>query len=202
MHNHFQTLSGIKKSDNLIDIEEFKMAFGLAKSNFFVERMFHIFDRNGDGKITFPEFLEGLSVLCHKAPRTDKLFCTIFFLSLCTSLSLSYTHTHTCTVSFRIYDVDEDGKISRSELVKMMKACLKCFPHPFSDSQITSIIDSTFKEGDLNKDGFIDFEEYSKLVESHPMMLNQMSINLSQRIKEMQKSDVDETSKKVKGMKI
>eukprot|EP00938_MAST-03A_sp_MAST-3A-sp1_P003237 g3237.t1 len=164
LHNHFQTLSGIKKSDNLIDIEEFKMAFGLAKSNFFVERMFHIFDRNGDGKITFPEFLEGLSVL--------------------------------------IYDVDEDGKISRSELVKMMKACLKCFPHPFSDSQITSIIDSTFKEGDLNKDGFIDFEEYSKLVESHPMMLNQMSINLSQRIKEMQKSDVDETSKKVKGMKI
>ena len=84
----------------------------------------------------------------------------------------------------------------------MMKACLKCFPHPFSDSQITSIIDSTFKEGDLNKDGFIDFEEYSKLVESHPMMLNQMSINLTQRIKEMQKSEVDSTSKKVKGMKV
>ena len=34
------------------------------------------------------------------------------------------------------------------------------------------------------------------------MMLNQMSINLSQRIKEMQKSEVDETSKKVKGMKV
>ena len=82
LHGHFQTLSGIKKSDNLIDIEEFKMAFGLSKSNFFVERMFHIFDRNGDGKITFPEFLEGLSVLCHKAPRTDKLFCTMS-LSLC-----------------------------------------------------------------------------------------------------------------------
>ena len=123
------------------------------------------------------------------------------FSPLSLSLSLYLTHT-TNTVSFRIYDVDEDGKISRSELVKMMKACLKCFPHPFSDSQITSIIDSTFKEGDLNKDGFIDFEEYSKLVESHPMMLNQMSINLTQRIKEMQKSDVDSTSKKVKGMKV
>ena len=76
LHGHFQTWSGIKKSVNLIHIEEFKTAFGLSKSNFFVERMFHIFDRNGDGKITFSEFLEGLSVLCHKAPRTDKLFCT------------------------------------------------------------------------------------------------------------------------------
>ena len=73
------------------------MAFGLAKSNFFVERMFHIFDRNGDGKITFPEFLEGLSVLCHKARGQTNFFVSIFSLSLSLSLSL---HTHTHTYSF------------------------------------------------------------------------------------------------------
>ena len=88
LYEHFQTLSGIK-SDNLIDIEEFKMAFGLSKSNFFVERMFHIFDRNGDGKITF-RFLEGLSVLCHKL-KDRQTFCTMS-LSLCLKHDESYSH--------------------------------------------------------------------------------------------------------------
>lgn len=165
LHSHFLTISALDIDDGQIDIGEFKAALGLPKSNFFVERIFHIFDRNGDGKISFAEFLEGLAVLCHKAPDRDKLY-----------------------FSFRIYDVDEDGKISRNELHKMMKACLKCFPHPFTDEQISTIISATFKEGDTDKDGFISFEEYSALVVNHPMMLHQMSINVSQRIAEMQKA--------------
>lgn len=164
LHAHFLTISAINDDDGLIDVREFKSALGLSASNFFVERIFHIFDINGDGKINFSEFLAGLSVLCLKAPDKDKLY-----------------------FSFRIYDIDEDGKISKAELHKMMTCCLKCFPHKFTEEQTTDIIDKTFKEADTNKDGYIDFDEYSSLVANHPLMLSQMSINVKQKIAEMQK---------------
>jgi Ca2+-binding EF-hand superfamily protein len=49
----------------------------------FVERMFAIFDKNGDGSINFHEFISGLSVFCSDATLEEKMRCV--FSSPCTS---------------------------------------------------------------------------------------------------------------------
>jgi len=175
LHSHFLSLSAIDDDDGVIDFGEFKACLGLKEeqSSAFVERIFQIFDKDGDGNITFSEFLEGLVVLCHKATAKEKL-----------------------QFSFKIYDVDGDGKISRPELQTMMGACLKCFPIQLTAKQIATLIDTTFTEADTNKDGFIDFEEYSALQINHPIMLSQMSINVSHRIAELQKRGGDKSKKR------
>ena len=52
--------------DGVIDKEEFTAAMGF-QNKFYVDRMFQLFDENGDGAINFTEFLCGLSILSTKA---------------------------------------------------------------------------------------------------------------------------------------
>ena len=41
----------------------------------------------------------------------------------------------------------------------------------------------TFDEVDTNHDGKIDFDEYKLLVQTHPAMLDQMTVNISAHLK-------------------
>ena len=71
------------------------------KNSTFTDRLFATFDENDDGSINFAEFLTILSVLSNKATAAQKL-----------------------EVSFKIYDMDNDGKIGREELATMLRATM------------------------------------------------------------------------------
>lgn len=161
LYSYFQTISGIDNDDGVIDEKEFGIALGLDgyASSYFTKRIFHILDINGDEQINFFEFVSGLAMLSNKAPMEDKLY-----------------------FSFRLYDVDADGKISQEELKMLLKVCLEAFPYPFKDEDIDKLVADTFKEADTNNDGFINFEEYQKLVVTHPMMLDMLCIDISSKI--------------------
>ena len=192
------------------------------KNSTFVDRLFAVFDENGDGAINFAEFLTILSVLSTKASAAEKL-----------------------EVSFKIYDMDGDGKIGRDELNAMLRAtadehnlvrfhaqpcccsgrgrgrlpllpfgkmtaafqnhsapCPAPLVHrrPPSDArlpvfflftplasllqvmneaELASVIDATFAELPECDGKSIDLASYSSLVESHPMMLSQLTLNIS-----------------------
>jgi hypothetical protein len=51
-------------------------------------------------------------------------------------------------------------------------------------SQCEKLIEATFKEADVNKDGFIDQAEYAALIATHPTMLDLMTVNISGLIAE------------------
>ena len=48
LHEHFTAISGSVTKDGLIDRAEFTRALGM-KDSLFVDRVFNLFDKNGDG---------------------------------------------------------------------------------------------------------------------------------------------------------
>jgi serine/threonine-protein phosphatase 2B regulatory subunit len=153
---HFSQLASEdkKSSEPTIKRAEFQSALGM-KSSTFVDRLFGVFDENGDGGINFEEFLTVLSVLSPKATAVQKL-----------------------EVSFKLYDMDGDGKIGRAELTAMLRATADEHSLVLNEAQLDSVIQATFDELPQCK-GAIDFKSYSSLVAAHPTMLSQFTLNVS-----------------------
>jgi serine/threonine-protein phosphatase 2B regulatory subunit len=63
-----------------------------------VKRVISVFDKNGDGNISFYEFIAGIAKLTESAGSENKL-----------------------RFIFSIYDMDNDGYISNGELFKVLK---------------------------------------------------------------------------------
>lgn len=152
LYEHFRSISSSKDDDAVIDIEEFKAALGL-KTSLFVERCFALFDHDRDKSIDFREFLLGLSVFSEKGTLDEKL-----------------------RFSFRIYDVDGDGIITKPELIRLLEACLAENGLSLPSEQLKSLVDKTFEEADVDGDGGISFNEYRALVSKHPSMISNMTI--------------------------
>lgn len=64
--------------------------------------------------------------------------------------------------AFQLYDQDKDGKISRDELLKVLRAMLEM---QVTEEQLESIADRTIQEADLDRDDAISFEEFRKSLE-------------------------------------
>lgn len=64
--------------------------------------------------------------------------------------------------AFQLYDQDKDGKISRDELLKVLRAMLGL---QVTEEQLESIADRTIQEADLDRDDAISFEEFRKSLE-------------------------------------
>ena len=103
-------------------------------NNPLVHRVIHVFDKNKDGKISFPEFLEGLSTLSVGADDEKKMHFV-----------------------FQVYDYDDDGVISNGDLFKVLKMMVG---NNLSDVQLQQLVDRTIIKADKDKDGVINFEEF------------------------------------------
>ncbi|KAM4628286.1 calcineurin B homologous protein 2 [Polymixia lowei] len=64
--------------------------------------------------------------------------------------------------AFQLYDLDRDGKISRAELLQVLRAMLGI---QVTEEQLESIADRAIQEADLDKDDALSFEEFRKSLE-------------------------------------
>mmetsp|Transcript_9495 Transcript_9495/g.21558 ORF Transcript_9495/g.21558 Transcript_9495/m.21558 type:complete len:82 (-) Transcript_9495:48-293(-) len=62
--------------------------------------------------------------------------------------------------AFKIYDVDGDGKISREDLKETLQLITMSNDADF----LEEVLDQVFQEADSDEDGFILFEDFSKVV--------------------------------------
>ncbi|KAM3616906.1 uncharacterized protein V6R79_025861 [Siganus canaliculatus] len=78
--------------------------------------------------------------------------------------------------AFQLYDMDKDGKISREELLQVLRAMLGI---QVTDEQLHSIVDRAIQEADLDQDDAISFDEFSKSLEkvdiNHKMSIGFLS---------------------------
>ncbi|KAM0223416.1 hypothetical protein ACHAPQ_009360 [Fusarium lateritium] len=121
-----------------IERDEF-LSLPQISSNPLATRMIAIFDEDGGGDVDFQEFVTGLSAFSSKGNKEQKLH-----------------------FAFKVYDIDRDGYISNGELFIVLKMMVGS---NLKDQQLQQIVDKTIMEADLDKDGKISFEEFTKMVE-------------------------------------
>ena len=102
--------------------------------------MIAIFDEDGGGDVDFQEFVSGLSAFSSKGNKEEKL-----------------------RFAFKVYDIDRDGYISNGELFIVLKMMVGS---NLKDQQLQQIVDKTIMEADLDRDGKISFDEFTKMVEN------------------------------------
>ena len=78
LYGNYHKIGKSETDDGVIDKSEFKEALGL-KSSEFVNRMFNMFDEDGNGEIDFVEFVTGLSVFSSKGTESEKINCNFDF---------------------------------------------------------------------------------------------------------------------------
>jgi Ca2+-binding EF-hand superfamily protein len=146
LYELFKVISSSGDDDGLIDKSEFQSALGL-KRNLFVDRMFELFDANGDQSINFAEFVAGLSTFTTRAKPAEK-----------------------AKFSFKMYDFNGDELIDKQELGRMLQATIDENNLNISPAQAQQLIDDTFEEANTATPGYITFEEYSAMVSKKPQV--------------------------------
>eukprot|EP01084_Bolivina_argentea_P204080 348458_1 len=91
-----------------------------------------------EDKITFFDFCKCLSVFAPDTPKATKI-----------------------RFAFRIYDMEDDGFISRKNLFNVLKLVIG---EKFNDVSIQSIVSDTFANCTVNSDGNIDYHEFHSIV--------------------------------------
>jgi len=158
------------------------LGFQDLESTPFYDRLFNLFDLNGDGSVDLHEFFSGLSVL-FKGTIDEKL-----------------------KLSFRAYDLDGSNTISKKELSEMFKSAWLCgfkalvkkhgnddLSHQelveFSDEMANLFAESAFDTLDTNNDGMLSFEEFKEFAKAKP----KITATLNGHKQEIQITFVDDT---------
>lgn len=123
--------NGLIEPDEFFNVPELK-------DNPIVNRIISVFDKNGDGKISFYEFVWGLSALTNNANLEGKL-----------------------KFAFQIYDMNNDGYISNGDLFNCLKMLVG---DNLNDIQIQQLSDRTLIAADKDLDGKISYEEFCNFV--------------------------------------
>ena len=118
-----------------------------------LRRFFTFMDKSATGSLYFAT---ALSLLSLEAPDEDKL-----------------------ALSFFLYDMNYDKHINRGECRQMVQLGLGEIDMQLSPQQIEVFVSNTFRAADRNKDGVIDFAEYSAYCRRNPRVLAPFRVDIA-----------------------
>ncbi|KAM5235525.1 dual oxidase 2-like [Ctenodactylus gundi] len=126
---------------------EFAESLGLKPEDMFVEAMFSLADKDGNGYLSFREFLDILVVFMKGSPE-DK-----------------------SRLMFTMYDLDENGCLSKDEFFTMMRSFIEISNNCLSKAQLTEVVESMFRESGFQDKEELTWEDFHFMLRDHDSAL-------------------------------
>jgi len=151
-----QSFSKYANNTNTLNREDFHklLATKVGKNAmYFMEEMFKVFDKSGDGIIDFREFCTGLSAFT-KGSLDERLeFC------------------------YSLFDMNNDGFVQPDELLLILGAQYKLlFPNE-DNTFVKNFVDFATITFDTNKDGKFSREEFKEVVRTQPLIVQFLNLS-------------------------
>ncbi|XP_043219093.1 dual oxidase-like [Amphibalanus amphitrite] len=121
--------------------KEFASALGMKGDAVFVHKMFNVVDKDGDGQISFQEFLDTV-VLFSRGTIDNKL-----------------------RIIFDMCDNDRNGTIDKDELSEMLRSLVEIAKtNSLTDMEVTELIDGMFKSAGLEEKDVMTYDDFKLLM--------------------------------------
>ncbi|KAI5749238.1 hypothetical protein M8J76_005802 [Diaphorina citri] len=144
-------VSGLPPSnglDRVVFRELLHNTFDLVTEEILMERIFCAFDRLCDGVIHLDEWVLGLSCF------------------------LRGTNEELIKFTFLIYDLNNDGFITREEMFQLLRNSLISHPQDEDpDEGVRDLVELALRKMDYDKDGKISFQDFQQSVTDEPLLL-------------------------------
>ncbi|KAK5639843.1 hypothetical protein RI129_010654 [Pyrocoelia pectoralis] len=123
---------------------EFASALGMKADAVFVRKMFNVVDKDGDGRISFQEFLDTV-VLFSRGKTEDKL-----------------------RIIFDMCDNDSNGVIDKGELSEMLRSLVEIArTTSLSDEHVTELIDGMFQDAGLERKDVLTYGDFKEMMKEY-----------------------------------
>ncbi|KAI5936698.1 Dual oxidase 2 [Manis javanica] len=131
---------------------EFAESLGLKPQDMFVESMFSLADKDGNGYLSFREFLDILVVFMKGSPE-DK--------------------SH---LMFTMYDLDANGFLSKDEFFTMMRSFIEISNNCLSKAQLAEVVESMFRESGFQDKEELTWEDFHFMLRDHDSELRRTQL--------------------------
>ncbi|XP_075386791.1 dual oxidase 1 [Tenrec ecaudatus] len=122
---------------------EFAESLGLKPQDMFVESMFSLADKDGNGYLSFREFLDILVVFMKGSPEEKS------------------------RLMFRMYDFDGNGLISKDEFIRMLSSFIEISNNCLTKAQLAEVVESMFREAGFEDKEELTWEDFHFMLRDH-----------------------------------
>ncbi|XP_066132657.1 dual oxidase 1 isoform X2 [Saccopteryx bilineata] len=122
---------------------EFAESLGLKSQDMFVESMFSLADKDGNGYLSFREFLDILVVFMKGSPEEKS------------------------RLMFRMYDFDGNGLISKDEFIRMLRSFIEISNNCLPKAQLAEVVESMFRESGFQDKEELTWEDFHFMLRDH-----------------------------------
>nr|XP_014343689.1 PREDICTED: dual oxidase 1-like [Latimeria chalumnae] len=153
----FNTETSRKTKDSLnceLTRAEFAESLGLKADSMFVDSMFSLADKDGNGYLSFREFLDILVVFMKGSPEEKS------------------------RLMFQMYDIDGNGFLSKQEFSRLLRSFIEIHNNCLSKDQADKVIESMFREAGFQDKEEITWEDFHYLLRDHDNELRFAKLNV------------------------
>uniref|UniRef100_A0A8D0BPC5 NAD(P)H oxidase (H2O2-forming) n=1 Tax=Salvator merianae TaxID=96440 RepID=A0A8D0BPC5_SALMN len=122
---------------------EFADALGLKPHSVFVESMFSLADKDGNGYVSFREFLDIVVVFMKGTPEEKS------------------------KLMFTMYDIDGNGFLSKEEFFRMLRSFIEISNNCLSGDQTEKVTESLFRESGFENKEELTWEDFNYMLRDH-----------------------------------